>query len=501
MFNGLKSTLRKIGVKMGLIKKLENVADHAKVGISNEFYNRIIEWRSLHRGYHKGFHDIEYHTVEGCKKRRMATLNMPKMVSQELATLIFNERCKVAVSDDSLNEFIGDILIKDGFNGNFQQYLEFMFAYGGLVIKPFIENNEIKLQYVTADSFLPVGWDNSRVTEGVFVAEIVKGGKTYTHLEWHTFDKGLYSIKNELFESVTGVDLGTKVPLNTIFDNLEPLVLMQNVKAPLFAYFKPNLANNFDSTNPLGISVFANSIDTLHTIDVQFDSLQREFRLGRKRIIVPTSAVQVKVDKASGSFKRYFDTKDETYEAMDIGDMDSNAFREINSQLRVTDHIDGINASLDLLAGQIGFNPGSFSFDKRGGAKTATEIISENSKTFRTKQSHENAIEKGITDLIEAIVTLSVAAGLIRQPREYEVTVSFDDSIASDINAESDLQIKLVASELNSRKNAIMKLFGLNENEAEKLMDEIKVEQLRLPPTRNEVTIRDVEVPLFGEVE
>lgn len=32
-------------------------------------------------------------------------------------------------------------------------------------------------------------------------------------------------------------------------------------------------------------------------------------------------------------------------------------------------------------------------------------------------------------------------------------------------------------------------------------MGEIKIEQLRLPPTREKITIRDVEMPIFGQVE
>ena len=48
-------------------------------------------------------------------------------------------------------------------------------------------------------------------------------------------------------------------------------------KKELFAYFKPAIGNNKRFDVPLGLSVFANSVDTLESIDILFDSLQREF--------------------------------------------------------------------------------------------------------------------------------------------------------------------------------------------------------------------------------
>lgn len=474
MLEGIKSFFRKVGVKLGLIKQLESITSHKKVSIPESFYQKILQWRSMHQGYYSEMHDFTYQTIDGQKKRQLATMSMPKMVAQELATLIFNERCSISISDDPYNEFIQDVFKDNGFNGNFQQYLEFMFAQGGMVVKPYVSNGKIQLSYVTADCFLPISWTNSRISEGVFVSEIKQQGKMYTHLEWHTFEGKQYVIKNELYESSTGSDLGTKVALSTLYPDLQEVVSISNVIRPLYAYFKPNLANNIDSTVPLGISVYANAYDTLKSIDIAFDSFQREFRLGRKRIIVPTSAIREVVDPISGETKRYFDATDETFEALDT-DMDDNKITEINSVLRVEEHIAAINALLNWYAMQTGFSPGAFSFDGQS-VKTATEVVSEQSKTFRTKQSHENVIEQGITDLIECIGIVAQLYGLYTPPIDYDVTVTFDDSIAQDRTADINEQILLVSNRLQSRKKALMKIHGLTEEEAQILLDEINAE-------------------------
>lgn len=473
--------MKGVMAKMGLIKKLEQVTDHKKISLSDSYYENILKWRALHQGYYSELHDFTYQTIDGQKERRLSTMNMPKMATQELATLIFNERCEISVSDDGFNKFIQEVFKNNAFNGNFQQYLEFMFAQGGMVIKPYVVGGKLKLSYVTADCFLPISWDNTRITEGVFISEINRQGKKYTHLEWHTFEDPNYKvevpkyiIKNELYESTNSQDLGTKVALSTVFPKLAEIVPLKNVKRPLFAYFKPNLANNVDSTVPLGISIYANSYDTLKSIDIAFDSFQREFRLGRKRIIVPTSAIREVVDPKTGHSHRYFDATDEAYEALDTN-MDDNKITEINSELRVEEHIAAINALLNWYAMQTGFSSGAFSFDGQS-MKTATEVVSEQSKTFRTKQSHENVIEQSIADLIECIGVVAQIYGLYTPPEKYDVTCQFDDSIAEDATAEINKQILLLTNGLQNKIDAMMKIYGITEEEAEAKLKKIQAE-------------------------
>jgi A118 family predicted phage portal protein len=476
MFKSLISKVKGVLQKMGIVKTVKQLSDIKNIPVDDQFYKLIEQWKALYQGYFSDWHDLTYQTVNGPKKRRMASLNMPKVVSQEMASLIFNERCEINISDEGLSKEIKEIMKKNKFVKTFQDYLEFQFALGGMVIKPYVEDGQIKLSYVTADCFIPVSWDNKGIHEAVFLNEIRKGEKKYTHLEWHLWDKKVYVIKNELFVSdKNSGEVGKKVPLATLFPDLEEEVKIENLKRSCFVYFKPNLANNIDMTSPLGIPLFANAFDTLHSIDIAFDSFQREFRLGRRRILVPTTAVKVVIDE-NGNAQRYFDADDEVYQAMDFGDMDANKIHDNTVEIRAEEHIAAINAQLDLLSMQTGFSGGTFNFDGKS-VKTATEVVSENSKTFKSKQSHENILEAGITELVEVIVQLAELYKLFNRPADgWEVTVTFDDSIAEDQNAEIAKQIQLVSNKLNSRKRAIMKLHGLTEKEADLLMQEIAEE-------------------------
>lgn len=484
--------------RMGLIKGIEKVAEHKEISMNEEMYQQIEVWKALYKGYHEPWHKLKYHTIEGQQTRRMDTLNMAKTSASEMASLVFNEKCDISISDDPLKEFIHDDVFKHNkFYKKFQDYLEYSFAMGGMVIKPYVDNDQIKLSFVTTDSFIPTAWSNETITEGVFINEFRKGDTKYTHLEWHVWENGEYVIRNEVYESKNGDDLGVKVPLEQFFPNLDEEVKIAGLKKPLFVYFKPNTANNIDTQSPLGISLYANALDTMKAIDVAFDSFNREFRLGKKRIIVPAHMVKTVVDPQNGVMHRYFDSSDETYEALNTDNIDDNKIQEMNITLRVEEHISAINALLNLFSMQTGFSSGTFTFDGES-MKTATEVVSEQSKTFKSKQSHEIIIEAGLQELIDSIVTIAELYGLFVAPNDYEVSIAFDDSIAEDKSAEITKQIEMIHGGIQSKKRAIMKVHGVTEDEALEILSEINEEEKAASPDLEELERESV---LFGERE
>ena len=498
MFQNILAKIRGWLVKLGIIKEVKTLSQLKQIPITDETYDCIDMWKALYHGYFKKWHDIKYSTINGVRKRRMASLHMPKVVSNEMASLIFNEKCEINISDETLATDIEEIFRQNKFDKHFQIYLEYMFAMGGMVVKPYVEDDKLKLSFVTADCFIPISWDNQGVREGLFVNETKKGEKKYTLLEWHLWEGEEYVIRNELFESddKTG-NVGVMVPLATLYPDLDEEVRITAFKRTNFAYFKPNIANNIDMSSPLGISIFADALDTLHTLDIAFDSYQREFRLGKRRIIVPATAVKVVIDD-DGFPQRYFDANDEVYQAMGPGDLDKNKIEDCSVELRVEEHIAAINALLNLLSMQTGFSAGSFAFDGKS-MKTATEVVSENSKTFKSKQSHENVVEEGLIELIDCIVQTAELYGIFQGPgADWEVTVAFDDSIAEDATAEVDKQTKMVAAGLQSRKRAIMKVHGLSEEEAEELLEEIMKDKLEF-----DISLMDARMQKerFGEEE
>lgn len=482
MFKNILAKIRQVLAKLNLIKQVQTISDIADLPVDDSYYRLIDTWLCIYKGFYEDWHKVSYHTIDGPRHRNMETLKMAKVVSEEMARLVFNEKVNINISPDDYSDNIHNVLNDNQFYKLFQDHLEYMFGLGGMAIKSYAELDKmgaykVKLCYTTADCFIPLSYTNDKINEGIFVNITRKGKYTYTLLEFHVWDGLDYIIRNELYKSENSHEIGVKVTLGTLYPDLEETVTIRGLTRPLFVYFKPNIANNIDLQSPLGIPLYANALDTLKSLDTAFDSFHREFRLGKKRIIVPVTAVKTIVDPTDGCVKRYFDASDETYVAFNFTDMENQKIIDNTVELRVDEHISAINALLDLLAMQTGFSSGSFTFDGQG-VKTATEVISEESKTFRTKTSHEIVIEECLKDLITTIGEVAELYEIFSVPIEdIEISIDFDDSIVVDKEADKTYYLSLYTQKLTSKKYTLMKILKITEEEALQMIEEVNAEQ------------------------
>lgn len=467
---------------MGLLKNVDQ--KHFKdTAISDEMEQAIARWRDMYKGYYSPFHDTSYTTVDGMQHtHRMKSLGMAQVVSAELASLMFNERCTISLEDLSTDEYVNGVLDENSFTTNFQTNLEKMCALGGMAIKVYATEDEVLLGYASAEDFIPLAHNGKIVTDGVFIADRVKkNDRHYILLEFHTWEDKTYVITNRLYESYDGVQLSTEVSLSTLdkYAEIEPETRIEDLEEPLFVYMKLALPNMIDLNSPMGVSIFAKALDTLEAIDTKYDSFDREFRLGKKRIIVPVSAVQT-VPDINGDMKRYFDVNDEVYEALNM-DTGKEEIKDISTELRVQEHIDAINSELELLSMRTGFSAGTFTFTSAG-LKTATEVISENSKTYRTRRQHLTAVEEGLKHLIRSILVVADLYGFYHADNEQDIAINFDDSLSEDRDTNADYWIKLKTMGLTPTVLAIQKVLKVTEEEAEELYALIKEEQAAMVP-------------------
>ena len=135
---------------------------------------------------------------------------------------------------------------------------------------------------------------------------------------------------------------------------------------------------------------------------------------------------------------------------------------------------------LDILAMQVGFSAGYLAFDG-GGMKTATEVISDNSKTFKTKQSYENNLGEGIVDIMDSIRELMQAYNLGTVTND-EYSVTFSDSVIEDRNSKATYWINLYASGLVTLEVALQNIHGVSEEDAKVMAATIKSENQSVDP-------------------
>ena len=259
---------------------------------------------------------------------------------------------------------------------------------------------------------------------------------------------------------------------------------MEGLSGSLFAYYRTAQANNLDDNSPLGASIYANAMSTLKALDICYDSFIREFVLGKKRIIVPAQCINTVVDPETGVVRRYFDATSEVYEALSTDNPDALKISDNTVELRVEEHVAAINAFLSILCLQLGFSAGTFTFDRAQGLKTATEVISENSKTYKTIKSHQMQIKMAIDQIVNAIIQVAAlydvqwegksVRALAAQP--WESKVVFDDSILQDRQTNINEGILLCGNGLMSKKRFLVETLGMTEEEALRELEDIRNE-------------------------
>lgn len=472
MWTSLVNFVKRGLAKIGLIKELNSLKEHKKMQYDEEAYSRIMRAKEIYSTLVPDWHNITFYTsARMAKQRTMKRLGMGKVIANEMASLIFNEKVQISVSTkgtqqdapDVAKDYVKEVLDGNNFYEQFQRYLEYAYALGGMAVKVYSHKGKVKLSYADAGSFIPLSFDNGRIDEALFINEEQKNGKYYTLLEWNEWEDDVYVITNELYESEQADKLGRKVSLDTLYEGMQERTPIRNLRRPMFVYFKPNTANNVDLHSPLGISLYENSHDVLWGIDYLYDVFVNEFKLGQRRIAVDASMIKP-IPTFDGEHELRFDPEETVFTALGLGS--EQGVTDLSVDLRTDDIVSGINALLELLAMQTGFSSGTFTFDGKS-VKTATEIVSENSKTYRTKNSHEILVEKGIQDLITTIIDVARMIGAYKGVADIEVKVDFDDSIAESRDDNYKYYSSAFKDGLMPGVEAIMRIFKLTQKEAE----------------------------------
>ena len=413
--------------------------------------------------------------AKGFRKRKL--LNTAKVICDEFSAMTFSEQVEITLDNEQYQEYINDTLNKTGFWNKFPEILSYAYAMGGCALKVYADNSKLTIDYVQAEHFLPTGWTGERIDECIFRATSYKNGNYYTLMERHGINRdGYITVENSAFKSSIKDSLGTRCAVTEMFPKLTDYVIYDNIQIPMFCYFKPCVSNNIETDSPLGISIFANAVDTLEALDIAFDSFSREFVLGKKRIIVPAQCIRTVADPGTGEMHRYFDADDEAFIALKTEDKDALQITDNTTELRVEEHVSAINALLNILCFQIGLSAGTLSFDTVQGVKTATEVISQDSKTARTIKSNKNIISEMLEQLIHSLIAIGTALKLI-PVKEYTVTIGWQDNIVIDDNTLIDNNIKLTQAGLKSKLKAIMEVQKCDEETAQQELERIAKEQ------------------------
>lgn len=453
--------------------------------INVDYYELIDVWKSWYKGVVDDFHFYNVKYADGTNGQvEKKTMSMAKKSAEDMMKLNWSNKCDIKLGSDEKTKKLWDVLDskQNNFTIMFPQILEVAFALGTTCLTEYKDEiGRTRIEYVLdPSSIVPYAYNNFNITGFVLFNqwEEVERNKPvyYTHLTYHEFKteekdgeyKQVYRKYNELYKSKDSSQLGKEIDFNSKFPNVEELV-EEYTDTPHFQIIKPPIVNNVDINTPMGISIFANSIDKLKAIDDKYDSFDREFEDGKRRILVDKTALKGSPtvnDDGSISQQLYFDRNDRTYVAMN--GMKDQPVKDISFNLRYQEHIDSINAELNWYSSALGFGEDFYKFDGAGKA-TATEIISQNDDAFRTKQVYETVVRDVIIDLVKSVCYLE---DIELSENEIEITMDysrFENQTATQARLERE-----VGKGITSKVEYRMKVYGETEEIARQKIAEIK---------------------------
>lgn len=400
--------------------------------VSPELYNRAIKWRSWYEGNVKDFHTYSVWNGTMMQDCHRYSVGMAKKVCEDWADLLLNEKVKITLEGEAEQAFVDDVLEQNNFRvkGNEMQEKKAALGTAAYVLRAAnVEVNEatgeikgagqLKIDYCSALAIHPLSWENGRIIECAFSSAFTIKGEEHTYVQIHRLVNGLYDIENHIYKH------NDEVPINSVpgYENVPP-VIHTGSDAPQFIIDKLNIANVEDN-NPLGISVFAGSIDQLKGVDIAYDSYVNEFVLGKKRVMVKPSAAK----NLDGT--PVFDVNDTIFYVLPEDMEDGTLVEQVDMTLRTQEHNAGIQDMLNVLSSKCGFGENHYKYDN-GSIATATQVISENSSMFRTLKKHEIILEDVLVRLCRTILRMGNKYLGLSLDEEVEISIDFDDSIIED---------------------------------------------------------------------
>ena len=441
MANEIKTDV--IGLVVGYLNKKFDT------NISTEYYTDVRNWRYWWEGYVESVHSYRELDVDNvARKRELYRLGMAKRITEDWASLLLNEKTTIVAEDknsalwlmgDESEQGAGGVLGDNNFWAEGNELLEKAFAYGtgafvaradGATVNAngaVIPNAECKagIEYVDALSIIPLSVEKSRITEAAFISQFTKRGKEYIYIETHTKgDNGNYIIENEYF-LLEGMQMkNAELP-----ENIAPKIDTGSPR-PWFAFIYPNITCNIRTNNGLGMSVYANALDSLKAVDIAYNNFVKDFKLGGKKVFYNKAMLQT---NAEGKTITPDDVVQQLFQQVGDGmDFDAKQMvQEFNPSLRVQENKDGVQAQLDYLSFKCGMGTKRYQFNATG-VKTATEYNGERQELVQHAQRHAIVLESALKTLCKALLYIGKAFCGANIDPDTPITINVEDGFVID---------------------------------------------------------------------
>lgn len=434
LVNGFK----KGGENMGEIADISKI----ETAVSAVMQYKTREWWSIFQG----------NLPQPATHKNFRPLPVAYSSTAYLAQLVTGE-IKFELADERLNAFAQKNLLP-----RLDRIVQLTLVGGYTVIKPYItRSGEIFFDVGTSRDLLPITLDeNGQITEGIFRERVRHEGKIYERREWHCFKNGTHCVRNSayLYGSHTRVELSS-IPR---WEGLSEYGAIPS-DIPMIATFRTPCANNIDLDSELPISLFANSVGTLHAIDEAHSEYRAEFKKMSAKVFADETVMHGKEGIPDDYFVIVDPNGENTIEKQ---------IMTYAPQIREEAHKAAINTELRLYEVQIGVSSGTFTFDSQKGLVTATQVLSEDRTTYNTVAQLQRQLKPVLEAVAEITANLARFYGL--DVTDGEPAIEFGDSVFEDTGTEFSRRFQMVQAGLLNPEEFNAWYFGVPLDKARKML-------------------------------
>ena len=186
--------------------------------------------------------------------------------------------------DNAVNDAVNDVLRANKFFPMFREQIEKVSAAGtaacyvrldgaDIMDDETLRGGEIRLNYVDAESYMPLTVENGDVIEAAFSGTILTSGKEETTLVIFTRPEGRYQVETHVFD-----DKGNELP------EREQKITLGDVKP--FSVLRNAEVNNYDNMDGYGLPKIDAAIPYFMALELAYTVLYGDLDKGEKMVIV-----------------------------------------------------------------------------------------------------------------------------------------------------------------------------------------------------------------------
>lgn len=378
----------------------------------------------------------------------LESLGLAASISSEFARLATIEMESEITNNEDLNEVYQTVI------DHARNFTEYAMAFGGIIIKPYLINDEIRFDYATPDRYVIKDINN----HVIFIDRIVRFEDDkeiyYTRLEEHIKNE-YWTITNEFYRSENYHSLGDKCAAIPEWESLLPVSEIDH-DGPLFAYLKNPHANNLDWQSREGTSCFSRALSLIQDADEQYQRILWEFRGSELAIDADITVLKQQGELPHG--------KERLFRNLGI-DQESGFYEVFSPAIRDSSLFNGLNKILRRIEFTVGLAYGTLS-EVDQVDKTATEVKASKQRSYATIVDIQKEIQKTLTTIAELICFWS------HKTQEPDISFDFDDSLIVDSETEQKIRLQEVAAGLIKPESYLMWRYGVSEEEAKKMLPE-----------------------------